>query len=1547
MPQPPENLQHRQLQRWLKPFGMVSLLASSYLLTQAAQAFEPFPRREMQSHLQTGLVQLRQTRVQPLALISESHPNPVLSEGLEGRNLAKDMALLSQNPPDSPAVEDPEATEPPSEPQVLVAEVVVESLSGELPAELRDLIYETVQTRAGNTTSRSQLQLDINNIFTTGFFSDVDARPEDTDLGVRVTFIVRPNPVLTDVQIVGNQVLPLAIVNQIFASQKNRIINLLDFQDGIESINQWYQDNGYILAKIIENPRVSDQGVVTVEVTEGVIEAIEVRFVDENGNTTNEQGQPIQGKTQEYVILREFQSRPGHVFQESRIESDFQRVRNLGFLGRVTPGLEPSEVDPRQIRVIININEIKNNSFSAGAGRNFSGNIFLSGGYSNKNLLGRGQTLAFETEVGISETKLTASLNSPGTLDKSLATPSELNGAVNAVNIAVSRMREQPLDKERRLEAIDKMKKLHRLSQATNNKSLEILVLNNLTNLYLRDNVIDFLKTSDEALELINRIESPALETYFLLRQVKAYRALSKPQRALDNYTQALEKINKLQKNVNLSNWLGEDMFDALSDEWHLRSQEDSFSDKDIAQALNLVKLGILLDTTFTYSVLGDYQAGLYMASSNEFSNTTNSLLDYINNFLNSNLIKLTSVVGSNEPNNEKDGDLVEAFFFNFWLVEAKKTYQVFLSNIPEIYKRKTLSILFSDLDELESRAIQEARIKDMSISPRKQINLLLYRSMEFLSSPDYLSSDGFLSGFGADFMGPVLLEIQPLIPEAFDLETQMWNAEKLEAIINISKDSLIQHFSESGDQQTITLVNQFSGLIDFFVQSFVSGSRFEKDSPEYYQYRVELAQTALRDWQGQNSISREFDWTKGFILKSQGDAHYRLGDYETAASVYESAIPFLIKAEEFYKGGFRNSNPKIQSFIGAVKHNESLSWANQLIFQILFSQRLSTSLSAADAHLELKKSSTAKARYLDALELSERVIAEEFVYKQTELSEIYYGLARAEAMLGNAKEAEEAIEQSIAISESSFPNESVSGGTGVLDLGFTYGYGLPYRGSISASFKLETENPWLAASTNQDFLVERRCATVTQYFECRQKYFDFYISWLLQQHQANPTMGFDVRAFEASEQAKSFSFRRPDSEVSAQDRFAPTRTLAEIQAAIGDNETLVLEYFLGQEVSYLWMLGQDGALQVYTLPPRAEIEAQAQVFYDLLTSPTGRVRPQTTAQAGAALSNMILGPVADQLGTQRLVIVADGLLQYLPFAALPNPNPDNLPTVSAQQGEYGPALNPLLLDHEVVHLPSASTLVALRRNAPSRPQPTQELAFFANPVFNHKDERVRQVKLFPWSRPFSQAELDNIEALYSAIPATEEELDRILAANLLPEGKVKTFFGYEANLEAALDSQLGQYRIVHFASHGIFNSNAPERSGVVLSGLSEAGVVQAGLLSPTYAFNDMNLSATELVVLSGCRTGLSQGHIGREGMTGLTNGLFDAGAERVVASLWSVRDDATRELMNRFYGLMLDPENPLPPAQALTEAQRSMWNEPRWQTPYNWAAFTLQGVWE
>ena len=356
-------------------------------------------------------------------------------------------------------------------------------------------------------------------------------------------------------------------------------------------------------------------------------------------------------------------------------------------------------------------------------------------------------------------------------------------------------------------------------------------------------------------------------------------------------------------------------------------------------------------------------------------------------------------------------------------------------------------------------------------------------------------------------------------------------------------------------------------------------------------------------------------------------------------------------------------------------------------------------------------------------------------------------------------------------------------------------------------------------------------------------------------------------------------------------------------------------------------------------------IEAKSREFYTLLTEPSGRARPQTLTAVGQDLSSMILGPIADQLNGQRLLIVGDGFLQYIPFSALPNPTPNKTSEQTIREGEFSLYLQPLILEHEIVTLPSASSLVALRQDRVNHTEPTQELAIIANPVFSHADSRVENVTLSSGLTSLSKEGLETVDILYGELPNTIAELSDL--EKLLPDSQRQSFTGYDANLNTALSPNLGRFRIVHIASHGIFNSQSPERSGVVLSGINRKGLLQPGLLSPVDAFTNMNLSSTELVVLSGCRTGLSNEGVVREGLTGFTGGLLSAGADRIVASLWSVQDQATRELMRRFYERMLDPNHPMTPAQALRAAQISMWEEPRWQTPYYWAAFFIQGEWK
>jgi CHAT domain-containing protein len=165
---------------------------------------------------------------------------------------------------------------------------------------------------------------------------------------------------------------------------------------------------------------------------------------------------------------------------------------------------------------------------------------------------------------------------------------------------------------------------------------------------------------------------------------------------------------------------------------------------------------------------------------------------------------------------------------------------------------------------------------------------------------------------------------------------------------------------------------------------------------------------------------------------------------------------------------------------------------------------------------------------------------------------------------------------------------------------------------------------------------------------------------------------------------------------------------------------------------------------------------------------------------------------------------------------------------------------------------------------------------------------------------------------------------------------------GFNASRATATSSELGQYRIVHFATHGVLDDQHPEASGLVFSLVNRNGKPQDGFVVLQDIYN-MNLSA-DLAVLSACETGLGK-EIRGEGLMGLTRGFMYAGASRVVASLWRVDDAATADLMGRFYKAM--EQQGMPPAAALRKAQVELSKEERWSDPYYWAGFVIQGEWK
>ena len=425
--------------------------------------------------------------------------------------------------------------------------------------------------------------------------------------------------------------------------------------------------------------------------------------------------------------------------------------------------------------------------------------------------------------------------------------------------------------------------------------------------------------------------------------------------------------------------------------------------------------------------------------------------------------------------------------------------------------------------------------------------------------------------------------------------------------------------------------------------------------------------------------------------------------------------------------------------------------------------------------------------------------------------------------------------------------------------------------------------------------------------------------------------------------------------EVRAQIRAANTRyaaltqpeplSLKQIQEQALDGETLLLEYALGDKRSYLWAVTQT-AITGYELPGRAEIEAAARRFYDLVK---GNAKREEIEESAARLSQTALAPAVEQFGKKRLAIVADGALQYVPFAALPRP------ATRGPEGRRG-AYTPLIVEHEIVMLPSASALAVLRRETKGRALAPRLVAVLADPVFDGADVRVRRAAASARDSETQGAASVKDPGLLRSIEETgladgRWPLPRLLGTrrearailSLAPAQKSRQAIDFDASRETATDGDLSQYQIVHFATHGLINNRRPELSGLVLSLVDKQGRAQNGFLRLNEVYN-LRLPA-ELVVLSACQTGLGKDVRG-EGLIGLTRGFMYAGARRLMASLWQVDDAATSELMGRFYRGMLGDQR-LSPASALRAAQIELWKQKGWQSPYYWAAFALQGEWK
>jgi CHAT domain-containing protein len=407
-----------------------------------------------------------------------------------------------------------------------------------------------------------------------------------------------------------------------------------------------------------------------------------------------------------------------------------------------------------------------------------------------------------------------------------------------------------------------------------------------------------------------------------------------------------------------------------------------------------------------------------------------------------------------------------------------------------------------------------------------------------------------------------------------------------------------------------------------------------------------------------------------------------------------------------------------------------------------------------------------------------------------------------------------------------------------------------------------------------------------------------------------------------------------------------PALTVAEMQSLL-DPDTVVLEYSLGPARSYLWAVTAS-SVRSFALPAEKEVEALAHRFCERLTE-RNRLSPDLPArehlkrlarstadyeQAARQLSAMLLGPVTGELAGRRVLVVPDGALHYVPFAALP----------------VGAPARPLCARNAVTSLPSLTVLPLLRDAARGRAAATKSLAVFADPVFDKNDERVQGGKRrTPSKRNVASMSLLSVDLnafrAGRAEPLTLPRLEytrRLMqgVTSGMAEGDVLRAADFQASRRRAIEPALADYRTILFATHGLLNTQYPELSGIALSMVDEKGAPQDGLLRLQDVYG-LRLNA-DLVVLGACETGLGKEMQG-EGLVGLSRGFMYAGARRVLASLWKVDEEATVALLERFYtGVRGGSSYPA----ALRDAQQAVSRDPRWGSPYFWAGFVLQGDW-
>lgn len=685
------------------------------------------------------------------------------------------------------------------------------------------------------------------------------------------------------------------------------------------------------------------------------------------------------------------------------------------------------------------------------------------------------------------------------------------------------------------------------------------------------------------------------------------------------------------------------------------------------------------------------------------------------------------------------------------------------------------------------------------------------------------------------------------------------------------------------------------------------------------------------------------------------------MGEYSRLPFLYQEKLRLAEKAKnDILTASALVNLAEIQDRNQHFAEAETLYRRSAAIYQSNGHRRGQSNALLSLAHLQIEQH-----RDMEALSTLEAArILNEGIGDQEGLAKIGFEIAYNYRHIRKFEDALAAIERAIGIIDARVLKHGIDDQEGLAKIGFEVAYIYRRMGRLEkAQAAIERTIRIIESQRLQIANFDSRAA----YFAAVHRYYSLYIQVLMGLHKLHPEQGFAQRAFEASEKSKVRSLldlltvssqNSPCDELlknpinaepllgnshQAEDAVAPSPAvlnLQQIQAEIQDDD-IILEYALGDESSYLWAVDRNH-MASWELPASAQLGKLVKSFLGNLVLLQQRKDEPASDYAGrlgkahqaynahaAQLSQLLIGQLSLS-PEKRLLIVPDAFLQSIPFSALP-------------LSETGKKNAVLLNDHEIVVLPSASALDALRKAAAKRLPPTAGIAVLADPVFEPHQSETRS----------SSANVDR-QRPRSHLPILSRALRDVHGSDDIPPlpgsraeaESIKRIFGqrahlalkYDANRKAVLNGLVSSYRVVHFATHGIIDTRHPEMSGLVLSLFNEQGRAQDGYLRLGDIYK-LKLSA-DLVVLSSCESALGK-ELESEGMIGLPRGFLYAGSKSVISSLWKVDDRATKELMTLFYSELHAGKSP---AAALRSAQSTLARDPYWKSPYYWAAFILQG---